>query len=38
MSNPVEKIQALKSQGDNDFAFPSSLGGNNEEKHFNKPL
>ena len=34
MSNPVEKIQALKSQGDNDFAFPSSLGGNNEEKHF----
>ena len=34
MSNPVEKIQALKSQGENDFAFPSSLGGSSEEKHF----
>ena len=34
MSNPVEKIQALKSQGKNDFVFPSTLGGSNEEKHF----
>ena len=34
MSNPVEKIQALKSQGKNDFTFPSSLGGSSEEKHF----
>ena len=34
MSNPVEKIQALKSQGKNDFAFPSTLGGSTEEKHF----
>ena len=34
MSNPVEKIQALKSQGKNDLSFPSSLGGNDEEKHF----
>ena len=34
MSNPVEKIQALKSQGENDFAFPSTLGGSTEEKHF----
>lgn len=34
MSNPVEKIQALKSQGKNDFAFPSTLGGSDEEKHF----
>ena len=33
MSNPVEKIQALKNTDKNDFVFPTTLG-SEEEKHF----
>ena len=33
MSNPVEKIQALKNTDKNDFVFPTTLG-SEEERHF----